>query len=70
MYRWCSRIFSAEDSTLLFYYEAKSLSRGKCLQRVLQLRNVAIFLEKEGAKFRDGLFVLFGRHIRKIKYVP
>lgn len=65
-----TRIFSAlckdmgaEHSTLLFYCEARWLSRGKCLQRVFQLRHeIAVFLEEENRPeaemFRDGLFLL------------
>ncbi|GFV92072.1 zinc finger BED domain-containing protein 5 [Trichonephila clavipes] len=61
-----SRIFSgfckdmgAVHSSLLFYCEAKWLSRGKILQRVYELRNeITIFLEEENLpeaeKFRDA----------------
>ncbi|GFU72700.1 SCAN domain-containing protein 3 [Trichonephila clavipes] len=61
-----SRIFSglckdmgAVHSSLLFYCEARWLSRGKFLQRVYELRNeITIFLEEENLpeaeKFRDG----------------
>ncbi|GFW88418.1 zinc finger MYM-type protein 6 [Trichonephila clavipes] len=65
-----SRIFSelckdmgAVHSSLLFYCEARWLSRGKFLQRVYELRNeITIFLEEENLpeaeKFRDGLFLM------------
>ncbi|GFY19400.1 zinc finger BED domain-containing protein 5 [Trichonephila clavipes] len=65
-----SRIFSglckdmgAVHSSLLFYCEARRLSRGKFLQRVYELRNeITIFLEEENLpeaeKFRDGLFLM------------
>ncbi|GFW88086.1 protein FAM200A [Trichonephila clavipes] len=65
-----SRIFSglckdmgAVHSSLLFYCEARWLSRGKFLQRVYELRNeITIFLEEEhlpeAEKFRDGLFLM------------
>lgn len=65
-----SRIFSAlckdmgsVHSQLLFYCEARWLSRGKFLQRVYELREeIAIFLEEENRpeaeNFRDGLFVM------------
>lgn len=65
-----SRIFSAlckdmgaMHSALLFYCEARWLSRGKFLQRVYELREeIAIFLEEENRpeakNFRDGLFVM------------
>ncbi|GFX28357.1 zinc finger MYM-type protein 6 [Trichonephila clavipes] len=65
-----SRIFSglckdmgAVHSPLLFYCEARWLSRGKFLQRVYELRNeITIFLEEENLpeaeKFRDGLFLM------------
>ncbi|GFV83144.1 zinc finger BED domain-containing protein 5 [Trichonephila clavipes] len=64
-----SRIFSGlckdmgtVHSSLLFYCEARWLSRGKFLQRVYELRNeITIFLEEENLpeaeKFRDGLFL-------------
>ncbi|GFU40053.1 zinc finger MYM-type protein 6 [Trichonephila clavipes] len=49
--------------SLLFYCEARWLSRRKFLQRVYELRNeITIFLEKENLpeaeKFRDGLFLM------------
>ncbi|GFW65489.1 protein FAM200B [Trichonephila clavipes] len=65
-----SRIFSGlckdmgtVHSSLLFYCEARWLSRGKFLQRVYELRNeIIIFLEEENLpeaeKFRDGLFLM------------
>ncbi|GFU07334.1 SCAN domain-containing protein 3 [Trichonephila clavipes] len=65
-----SRIFSelckdmgAVHSSLLFYCEARWLSRGKFLQRVYELRNeITLFLEEENLpeaeKFRDGLFLM------------
>ncbi|GFU56842.1 SCAN domain-containing protein 3 [Trichonephila clavipes] len=66
-----SRIFSGlckdmgtVHSSLLFYCEARWLSRGrKFLQRVYELRNeITIFLEEENLpeaeKFRDGLFLM------------
>ncbi|GFU17866.1 zinc finger MYM-type protein 6 [Trichonephila clavipes] len=65
-----SRIFSglckdmgAVHSSLLFYCEARWLSRGKFLQRVYELRNeITIFLEEENLpeaeKFQDGLFLM------------
>ncbi|GFX05117.1 zinc finger MYM-type protein 6 [Trichonephila clavipes] len=65
-----SRIFSGlckdmgtVHSSLLFYCEARWLSRGKFLQRVYELRNeITIFLEDENLpeaeKFRDGLFLM------------
>ncbi|GFU97877.1 SCAN domain-containing protein 3 [Trichonephila clavipes] len=65
-----SRIFSglgkdmgAVHSSLLFYCEARWLSRGKFLQRVYELRNeITIFLEEENLpeaeKFRDSLFLM------------
>lgn len=65
-----SRIFSAlckdmgaVHSALLFYCEARWLSRGKFLQRVYELRDeIAIFLEEESRPeaelFRDDLFVM------------
>ncbi|GFU69580.1 SCAN domain-containing protein 3 [Trichonephila clavipes] len=65
-----SRIFSglckdmgAVHSSLLFYCEARWLSREKFLQRVYELRNeITIFLEEENLpeaeKFRDGLFLM------------
>lgn len=65
-----SRIFSAlckdmgaVHSALLFYCEARWLSRGKFLQRVYELREeIAVFLEEENRpeaeNFRDSLFVM------------
>lgn len=65
-----SRLFSelckdmgADHSALLFYCDTRWLSRGKCLQRVYELRDeIAIFLEQENReeaeKFRDHLFVM------------
>ncbi|KMQ87159.1 scan domain-containing protein 3-like protein [Lasius niger] len=65
-----SRLFSelckdmgAEHSVLLFYCETRWLSRGKCLQRVYELRNeIAIFLEEENREeaenFRNDLFIM------------
>ncbi|GFT77839.1 SCAN domain-containing protein 3 [Trichonephila clavipes] len=65
-----SRIFSGlckdmgtVHSSLLFYCEARWLSRGKFLQRIYELRNeITIFLEEENLpeaeKFRDGLFLM------------
>ncbi|GFY09573.1 zinc finger MYM-type protein 6 [Trichonephila clavipes] len=53
----------AVHSSLLFYCEARWLSRGKFLQRFYELRNkITIFLEEENLpeaeKFRDGLFMM------------
>ncbi|GFU75415.1 zinc finger BED domain-containing protein 5 [Trichonephila clavipes] len=66
-----SRIFSGlckdmgtVHSSLLFYCEARWLSRGKFLQCVYELRNeITIFLLEEenlpeAEKFRDGLFLM------------
>ncbi|XP_035207173.1 zinc finger BED domain-containing protein 5-like [Stegodyphus dumicola] len=53
----------AVHSALLFYWEARWLSRGEFLQRVYELREeIAVFLEEENRpeaeNFRDTLFVM------------